>query len=77
MRKPVRNPAKGWRIKELSEALREIVEGCVKFRQDRGRHEGEHDFSLTVCQSCDTAYVQAESVFDEQVERARAVLSEG
>lgn len=25
MRKPVRNPAEGWRIKELSEALRRFV----------------------------------------------------
>jgi hypothetical protein len=47
----------------LRERLR-FEEAIKTFIRNRGKHEGEHVFDLTVCRFCDESYIQAESALD-------------
>lgn len=39
------------------------------FIRNRGRHDEEHQFDLTVCRLCDEAYVRAEAALDSALEK--------
>lgn len=57
----------------IDQVLRERLqfeEAIKTFIRERGRHEGEHVFDLTVCRLCDESYVQAEAALDASVESA-------
>jgi hypothetical protein len=48
-------------------AIRQAVKTFIR---ERGHHEGEHVFDLTVCRLCDESYVKAEVALDAMVEYA-------
>jgi hypothetical protein len=47
----------------LRDRLR-FEEAIKTFVRNRGKHEGEHVFDLTVCRFCDESYVRAEAELD-------------
>lgn len=58
---------------DLSARYKELVKVLTKFRENRGKHDGPHEFSFRTCCHCDAAYVAAELELD----RALASLPEG
>lgn len=54
--------------KEYAESRsKELLDAIGRFRATAGRHEGQHDFTLTVCAKCDESYVRAEAELDAAV----------
>ena len=60
---PMDYPAAMARLQDENARLRAAI---AKFQRDRGRHDGQHDFTESgiPCRHCEKAYIDAEAELD-------------
>ena len=51
-------------VTHLARRYQSAIDAIRAFIRDRGKHEGDHVFDLSVCSLCDEAYIKAEAALD-------------